>query len=223
MDCTVRWKASILPVKDKIMPSANICHNNDGHGKWWYYYLRNWYSFSHTEVTMTMEIPSRIKHLIILHWQNAKMIDTAATVLSIWYHFPMITHSGYMVIGSRTIVWSAGNKNSPCLCGIDRQSCRRKLPVHYNDVIMSTMASQITSPTIVYSTIYSGTDHRKHQSSASLAFVRGIHRWPVNSPHKWPVTRKMFPFDYVIMYFSMHMHIWLTISSGEAPCVHPVN
>ena len=42
-------------------------------------------------------------------------------------------------------------------------------------------------------------NQRKHQSSASLAFVRGIHRSPVNSPHKWPVTRKMFPFDDVIM------------------------
>ena len=70
---------------------------------------------------------------------------------------------------------------------------------HYNDVIMSAMASQITSLTIVYSTVYSGTDQRKHQSSASLAFVRGIHRWPVNSPHKGPVTRKMFSFDDVIM------------------------
>ena len=39
---------------------------------------------------------------------------------------------------------------------------------------------------------------KKRQSSASLAFVRGIHRWPVNSPHKGPVTRKMFPFDDVI-------------------------
>ena len=45
----------------------------------------------------------------------------------------------------------------------------------------------------------SGADQRNHQRSASLAFVRGIHRWPVNSPHKWPVTRKMFPFDDVIM------------------------
>ena len=59
--------------------------------------------------------------------------------------------------------------------------------------------SQITSLTIVYSAVYSGEDQRKHQSSASLAFVRGIHRGPVNSPHKWPVTRKMFPFDDVIM------------------------
>ena len=71
--------------------------------------------------------------------------------------------------------------------------------VHYGEVIMGAMASQITSLTIVYSTIYSDADQRKHQSSASLAFVRGIHRSPVNSPHKWPVTRKMFPFADVIM------------------------
>ena len=70
---------------------------------------------------------------------------------------------------------------------------------HYNDAIMGTIASQITSLTIVYSIVYSDADQRKHQSSASLAFVRGIHRGPVNSPHKWPVTRKMLPFDDVIM------------------------
>ena len=66
---------------------------------------------------------------------------------------------------------------------------------HHNDVIMGSMASQITSLTIGYSAVYSGPD----QSSASLVFVRGIHREPVNSPHKGPVTRKMFPFDDVIM------------------------
>ena len=70
---------------------------------------------------------------------------------------------------------------------------------HYNDAIMGAIASQITSLTIVFSTVYLDTNQRKHQSSASLAFVRGIHRRPVNSPHKWPVTRKMFPFDDVIM------------------------
>ena len=64
---------------------------------------------------------------------------------------------------------------------------------------MDAIASQLTSLTIVYSTLYSDADQRKHQSSASLACVRGIHRWPVNSPHKWPVTEKMFPFDGVIM------------------------
>ena len=67
---------------------------------------------------------------------------------------------------------------------------------------MGAMASQITSLTIVYLTVYSGADQRKLQSSASLAFVRGIHRRPVNSPHKWPVMRKMFPFDDVIMYYA---------------------
>ena len=64
---------------------------------------------------------------------------------------------------------------------------------------MDTTESQITSLTIVYSTVYSDADQRWYQSSASLAFVRWIHRRPVNSLHKWPVTRKMFPFDDVIM------------------------
>ena len=76
---------------------------------------------------------------------------------------------------------------------------------HYDDVIMGAMASQITSLMNVYSTVYSGADQRKHQSSASLAFVWGIHRGPVNSPHKWPVTWKMFPFDDVIMMFVIYM------------------
>ena len=71
---------------------------------------------------------------------------------------------------------------------------------HYNDVIMSVMASQITSLRIVCSTICSGTDQRKHQSSTSLAFVTGIHQCPLNSLHKGPIMWKMFPFDDVIMY-----------------------
>ena len=57
---------------------------------------------------------------------------------------------------------------------------------------MGAMASQITSLTIVYSSVYSAADQRKHQSSASLAFVRWIYWGPVKSPHKWPVTRKCF-------------------------------
>ena len=61
---------------------------------------------------------------------------------------------------------------------------------HYCDVIMGAMASQITS--LTDSTVYSGADQRKHQSSVLLDLVRGIHRWPVNSLHKWPVTRKCF-------------------------------
>ena len=76
---------------------------------------------------------------------------------------------------------------------------------------MGVMASQITSLTIVYSTIYSGADQRKYQSSTTLAFVRGIHRWLVNSPHKRPVTQKMFPFDDVIMILKLQAQVdrWL--------------
>ena len=69
---------------------------------------------------------------------------------------------------------------------------------HYNDVIMGTIASQLTSIMTVYSTIYSDADQRKHQSSVSLAFVGGIHRGPV--------TQKIFPFDDVIMIFCSQMH-----------------
>ena len=69
---------------------------------------------------------------------------------------------------------------------------------HYSDVIMSAMASQITGVSIVYSVVCSGADQRKHQSSVSPSFVRGIHQWPVNSLHKGPETRKMFTFDDVM-------------------------
>ena len=60
-------------------------------------------------------------------------------------------------------------------------------------------ASQITCVPPVFSTVCSGADQRKCQSSASLAFARGIHRWPTNSPHRGLVMRKMFPFDDVTM------------------------
>ena len=70
---------------------------------------------------------------------------------------------------------------------------------HYSDVIMGAMASQITGVSIIYSTVDSVSNQGKPQRSSSLAFVRGIHRTPVNSPHKGPVTRKMSPFDDVIM------------------------
>ena len=56
---------------------------------------------------------------------------------------------------------------------------------------MCTMAFQITSLSTVYSDVCSGAHQRKQQSSVILAFMRGIHRWPVGSPHKGPVTRKM--------------------------------
>ena len=64
---------------------------------------------------------------------------------------------------------------------------------------MGAIASQITNLTIVHLTGLSDADERKQQSSASLAFVWRIHRGPVNSPHEWPVLRKVFPFDDVIV------------------------
>ena len=73
---------------------------------------------------------------------------------------------------------------------------------------MTMLASQINSLTVVYSIVYSGVNQRKHQSSASLAFVREIHRGPVNFPHKWPVTRKMFPFDELLSLHALGF-IWL--------------
>ena len=89
---------------------------------------------------------------------------------------------------------------------------------------MGAIASQITSLASVYSIVYSDADQRKHQSSESLAFVQGIHRGPVNSPHKWPVTRKMFPFDDVIMACIdlILAHVWLRLwcSLGDSHLTH---
>ena len=69
---------------------------------------------------------------------------------------------------------------------------------HFSDVIMRAMASQITDVSVVCSTV-SPDKSKKHQRSASLASVRGIHRSAVDFPHKGPVMWKMFPFDDVIM------------------------
>ena len=94
--------------------------------------------------------------------------------------------------------------------------------MHYCDVIMSEIASQITSFTIVCSTVCSVADQRKHQSYASLAFVRGIHRRQMNSPHKGPVTRKMFPFDDVIMWIfniiKTPTAYWTHLPPGQNGC-----
>ena len=116
----------------------------------------------------------------------------------------------FRVIGSIMSCLTAGKQNSNICKFIYHLPTKCSHPwsmsplCHNNDVIMTTMASQITSVTIVYLTVYLGADQRKHKSSASLAFVLGIHRLPVNSPHKGPVTRKMFPFDDVIMATSLY-------------------
>ena len=86
---------------------------------------------------------------------------------------------------------------------------------------MGAIASQITILTIVFSTVYLDTGQRKHQCSASLAFVRGIHRRAVNSPHKWPVTRKMFPFDDVILQWSLTLLAYMYHRNREALNLFP--
>ena len=85
-----------------------------------------------------------------------------------------------------------------CGCGSDWVSSGNR-PLHHSDVIMSAMVSKITGVSFVCPTIYWGSYQRKHQSSASLVFVMGIHRSPAASLPKGPVTRKMFSFDDVIM------------------------
>ena len=96
--------------------------------------------------------------------------------------------------------------------------------LHYNDAIMSTMASEITSLSFVCLDVCSGGDQRKHQSSASLAFVRGIHRWPVDYPHTRPSYAEFFSVwwrhhdlqtyklkGYGISDYSHHIHCFLCL------------
>ena len=110
---------------------------------------------------------------------------------------PVINH---MIIWLPKCLWSDHETYGKLICEKRNQITKRIIYIyHYDDVIMTMLASQITSLPVVCSIVYSGVNQRKHQSSASLAFVREIHRGPVNFPHKWPVTRKMFPFDDVIM------------------------
>ena len=100
---------------------------------------------------------------------------------------------------------------------VDKMSTTRQL--HYSDVIMSAITSQITGGSIVYPTVCSGTDQRKYQSSASLAFEREIHRWPVKSPHKGTETRKMLPFDDIIM-FQLRSGTYGAVSKYHKPSYH---
>ena len=115
--------------------------------------------------------------------------------------------------------------NGPCL----HVRLAFLIPISSDELVLSlpwrhwgTIASHITSLTIVYSTVYAGADQSKHQSSASLAFVWGIHRGPGNSPYKWPVTRKMFPFDDVIMFYSVAVQYYLSNYERLAPGITSV-
>ena len=149
-------------------------------------------------------------------WHNCEGNITNGTVTRIIVHYVKISHKFVLkrtsslfavsalptFIETRYIL-SCSNAGPVCICiwyvNLVIIVLTDGLVAHYDDVIMTMLASQITSLAVVYSIVYLGVNQRKHQSSASLAFVREIHRGPVNFPHKWPVTRKMFPFDDVIM------------------------
>ena len=107
-----------------------------------------------------------------------------------------------------------------CILSLRLMQCVIGVELHYGDVIMGAMATQITSLTIVYFNLLFRHNSCKHQSSASLAFVRGISRWLANSPHKWPVKRKMFPLDDVIMAHSKFKCALQFTKQHRRVCVH---
>ena len=127
--------------------------------------------------------------------------ETFSPLLSLGEGKPPITGRFHLqrTSDAEVCVCVFSHRNERFCSSVPRADVKVVLSYHYDDVIMTMLASQITSLMVVYSIVYSGVNQRKHQSSASLAFVREIHRGPVNFPHKWPVTRKMFPFDDVIM------------------------
>ena len=87
-------------------------------------------------------------------------------------------HSGFRTTGVWRLKQEDGSLQTKFtevkLCNELQKHQDNQAQGHYDDVIMGAMTSQITSLTIAYSTVYSDADQRKHQSSASLAFVRGI-------------------------------------------------
>ena len=144
--------------------------------------LRSWYSVMQQELSsavaqQNVEISSWISLIIMAQLQDLNTIMQEKK----WFY-----HSD-----GETVLMEAQHPVAPVPS--------TAVSPHHNDVIMGVIESQIISLTIVYSTVYSMADQRKHQSSALLTFVQGIYWWLVSSPRKRPVTRKIFPFDDVIM------------------------
>ena len=141
-----------------------------------------------------------------IFWENLWFCDKRYVVVKFYIHRNQVVHDHACGVVSCVLKsFVVLSTDAPCsiksllpwLLYTEHRQLWFPLQWRHN-VIMGAMASQITSLAIFYSTVFSGADQRKHQSSASLAFVWGVHRSPVFW-HKWPVTRKMFLFDYVIM------------------------
>ena len=107
--------------------------------------------------------------------------------------------------------WKQQNKHAGRLT---RENSYKTSLSHYSDVIKSPASRLFAQPFVQ-------AGQRKHQSSASLAFVRVIYRRPMHFPHKGPITQKMFPFDNVIMYFNNWIFVfktsfyWLILFTGH--------
>ena len=135
-------------------------------------------------------------HYLNQYWPNSltRICGTRGRWIKLWSHNIIFR-----------VTWCLKVRPSTC-CSRYRQYTSQ-IHSHYSDIIIGLMVSQITGVSIVCSTVCSGADQRNCQSSASLAFVRGIHWWLVNSPHKGPAMQKMFPFDDVIM-ISHNLNQW---------------
>ena len=148
-------------------------------------------------------MPSFVFVLSFSAWTNCQAVLQFVVTNCLYAHQNVIVVSIYLVASQHQ------NIPPPPPRELTNSSPIQSICYHYSGVIMGTMAYQITTLASVYSIVYSGADQRKHQSSASLAFVRDIHQWPGNAPHKGPVTQKMFQFDDVIM-FSVYLPTLLT-------------
>ena len=136
---------------------------------------------------------------VILFWNGIhdkwNILDHLSNNINTCHRWSILEISPFVRFVIAIVGWRCYQTSNVCQSGTGRNSSWLGLSffsvAHHSDVIMGAMASQITGVSIVYSTVCSAADQRKHQSFASLAFVRGIHRWTVNSPHKRPVTENI--------------------------------
>ena len=162
------------------------------------------FKLTQEEISQHFNIFQHIQHAVLTHLNLKKMAAILQTTFSntfsviktyeFWFKFHWSSFIRVQLVISSTCSKMAWCRplSETMMAWFTDENMRNSVLMLYSDVIMSRISSQITSLTIVYSNVYSGADQRKHQSSASLAFKRGIRRWPVNSPHKWAVK---FPFD----------------------------
>ena len=151
------------------------------------------------------------KHIQLSYWRDDFICNTIPATSRVGFpvrvslHLPLhIVHILQMDINdAMSILQKAQAKLISCQ--VELRSA------HYNDVIMSTMGSQITGISIVYSIVYSGWSKQTSKLRVT-GLCGGNSRWPVKSPHKGPVTRKMVPFDDVIMHMS-NMIEWKSVEN----------